>query len=470
MHNVNQTPNSPLAILTQIRPCVPVVLEQLERRAATFMNADSENLGHLEEGFFLPLRELGRAALQEAAQKKADGVPCHCPPCGRKLTRQRVTKTTLQTRFGPIILKRARGYCQKCGAWFCPADLVLGIQNGRTPFVEEMAALFAAKSPIAQAAPMLRRATGIDLAPATLDRAARQVGRAALAIRTEVDRRVCQGLPAGPAPLPNEPPFTLVVEIDAWNIRERGEHWGQSAALRAAGQKPEWWRWAYTGTVFRLSDRVQTAGGRPLILSRGYACTRGGIDALREQLHAEAIRHGLGRAARVLVIADGALWIWNLSEDRFPEAVQRLDLYHAKEHLWAVAAALHGEGTPAAQEWIKPLEEQMEAGAAPQMIRQLEELLPTLEAQKRAKVQKEVNYFQNHAARMDYGEAKKRGEPCGSGAIESTCAQDQKRFKCTGQFWTTAGDEGLLCIQTFWRNNRWPELFPHAAGFDLSKN
>ena len=173
---------------------------------------------------------------------------------------------------------------------------------------------------------------------------------------------------------------------------------------------------------------------------------------------------------RVIVIADGAVWIWNLAADRFPEAVQRLDLFHAKEHLWAVAAALHGEGTPEARAWIKPLEEQMEAGAAPQMIRQLEDLLPTLEASARERVQKEVNYFQSHAARMDYAEAKKRGEPSGSGAMESTCAQYQTRFKCTGQFWTTAGDEGLICIQTFWRNNRWHELFPHAAGSDPSKN
>lgn len=471
MNNTDQIGTNPrLALLVQSAQLVPAVLAQLEQRAATFMDAAAENLGHLEEVFFLPLMELGRIALQEAAQKKAAGVPLRCPPCGRKLTRKRVTKTTLPTRFGPIVVKRARGYCQKCGAWFCPADLVLGIQTGRTPFVAEMAALFAANSPIAQAAPMLRRATGIELAPATLDRAARQVGRAAQAKRTVVDRQVCQGPPAGPGPLPPEPPFTLVVEIDAWNIRERGEHWGQSAALRAAGQKPEWWHWAYTGTVFRLSDRVQTQSGRPLILSRGYACTRGGIEALRAQLHAEAIRHGLGRAARVLVVADGAVWIWNLTEDRFPEAIQRLDLYHAKAHLWAVAAALHGEGTPAARAWIQPLEAQLEAGAAPQMIRQLEELLPTLETQTREQVQKEVNYFQNNAARMDYAEAKKRGEPCGSGAIESTCAQYQKRFKCTGQFWTTAGDEGLLCIQTFWRNNRWHELFPHAAGFDLSNN
>jgi hypothetical protein len=53
-------------------------------------------------------------------------------------------------------------------------------------------------------------------------------------------------------------------------------------------------------------------------------------------------------------------------------------------------------------------------------------------------------------------------QPLGSGAIESTCRQYQCRFKRTGQFWTTAGDEALMCLETFWRNGRWHELYPHA--------
>jgi hypothetical protein len=53
-------------------------------------------------------------------------------------------------------------------------------------------------------------------------------------------------------------------------------------------------------------------------------------------------------------------------------------------------------------------------------------------------------------------------QPLGSGAVESTCRQYQCRFKRTGQFWTTPGDEALLCLETFWRNQRWHELFPHA--------
>ena len=53
-------------------------------------------------------------------------------------------------------------------------------------------------------------------------------------------------------------------------------------------------------------------------------------------------------------------------------------------------------------------------------------------------------------------------QPLGSGAVESTCRQYQGRFKRTGQFWTTAGDEALLCLETLWRNGRWHHLFPHA--------
>ena len=62
---------------------------------------------------------------------------------------------------------------------------------------------------------------------------------------------------------------------------------------------------------------------------------------------------------------------------------------------------------------------------------------------------------------MNYAEARDRGEPLGSGAIESTCSQYQRRFKLTGQFWTLEGDESLLALQTLHRNERWHLLFPH---------
>ena len=246
---------------------------------------------------------------------------------------------------------------------------------------------------------------------------------------------------------------------------------GAPKQLRQGGQEPEWWHWVYGGTCFRLSQRGQTAGGRSIILSRGTVMTRGGLDALKQQLWAEAMRHGLGQAQEVLVIADGAVWIWNLVADRFAGARQRLDPWHALEHLWAVAHALHPGDDAAAAAWIAPLKEKLLESRAVEVIAELDEVLSTLRGSRRAAVQTERNYLENNQDRLDDRGVQERGEPGGSGAMESTCKQYQCRFHRSGQFWTQTGDEALMCLETFWRNGRWSLLFPHVPpDFDPSKN
>jgi hypothetical protein len=261
----------------------------------------------------------------------------------------------------------------------------------------------------------------------------------------------------------------MIIQLDAWNIRER-DGWGRSAALRRQGQEPERWHWVYTGTCFRLDQRGQTAGGRPVISQRGFVATRGGLDALREPLHAEALRRGLGQAAGALVIGDGAVWIWRLADDRWPPARQRLDFYHAVQHLAAVGRALFGEDKEKLKAWLKPLVKQLKHESALKVIGQLEEALaampcgPTVQP-----VAKEVRYFHEHQKRMDYRAARRAGQPIGSGLVEATCRQTQCRFKRVGQFWSEAGDESLMCLETFWRNDRWHLLFPHSS-FNPAKN
>ncbi len=63
--------------------------------------------------------------------------------------------------------------------------------------------------------------------------------------------------------------------------------------------------------------------------------------------------------------------------------------------------------------------------------------------------------------RLDYKNGKALDQPLGSGAMESTCAQYQCRFKRTGQFWSLEGDEAFLALQTLHWNGRWNTLFPH---------
>lgn len=432
---------------------------------AEFAGSEKANLGHLEEALLKPSQEVLADALQKAAQQKADGTPPHCPKCGRKLARRQTVALTVQTRFGPVTLRRVRGFCPQCKEWFCPADTALGLEGARSPFVQEAHALTAAQMPVHQAARVVERLTGLKTPPATLDRSARETGRKAQALRRELDRQTREG--KGPHARGDIESQTLVIQIDAFNIRERGEDWGRAQELRDRGEEPAHWHWAYVATVFRLEDRVDK-NGRAIIAERGFVVTRQGIDELREQLQAEAVRRGLGRARRVLVVADGAVWIWNLVGQRFPEAAQRLDLFHAGQHLWAAAEALHGTGEEARQ-WVQPLLDQLQEGRPQRVVQKLEDALEGLKEAQAARIQKEIAYFKNHEHRMDYGEARRRGEPCGSGAIESTCRQYQCRFKRTGQFWSKEGDEALLSVETFWRNDRWPLLFPHS-NLDPSRN
>jgi hypothetical protein len=441
----------------------------LDRSIERLVQASDQNLGHLEVQAAHDVKELLRQAIERGAQAKADVAPPICPVCGHKLTRLSTGHArTFECRYGSITVKRTRGYCKRCGRWRTPADAALGLEQsaGYSPAVQDMAALLASKMPVADASQVLEHLTGIRVPRATLEREARRQGQRAQHLRTQLDRQAATDKRQLELVLE---PYQLIIQLDAWNVRER-DAWGQTAKLRRRGRPPERWHWVYTGTVFRLDHRGQTAGGRPMIVQRGYVLTRQGLDALREQMHAEALRRGLGQAASVLVIGDGAVWIWRLAEDRWPQARQRLDFYHAVQHLVAVGRALWGEDQKPFQAWIKPLVRQLKNESAVKVIRQLEEALASLPAGPVAQaLTKEVAYFREHQDRMDYRAARRAGEPIGSGPVEATCRQGQCRFKRPGQFWTPEGDEALLCLETFWRNERWPLLLPHTA-FDPARN
>jgi hypothetical protein len=335
----------------------------LEARLALVQQHSEQNLGFIEEQIALATREPLRLLAERAAQAKANATPCQCVACHRPLGHPKYLARSIESRFGSLRVFRHYGWCPECEQWQFPADHVLGLGRHApaSPYVQEMAALLVSKMPPEQAVLVAER-MGLTLSRCTLDREAHRQGLRAEAARaahlSQLDTwEGLQGL-SGPREGPPPQPFTLVIEIDAWNIRER-DHWGETEAFRERGEKLSRWHWVYVGTVFRLDHRAQTASGRPRISQRAYAVTREGVQALTRQLYYQALGCGLGQAREVLVIADGALWIWNTVEDRFPQARQRLDLYHAEEHLWAVAHELYGQGTPEARQWVAPLLERL---------------------------------------------------------------------------------------------------------------
>ena len=445
-------------------------------RAAGFAEG---GMGEIEETVGSEALEMQRKAVEAAAQTKADGVDSsRCPRCGTRLNR--VThghERTVTTRFGPVTLRRSKGYCPRCDQWVFPADEVLGLNKRATasPSVQEASALLVSKMPAAEASAVARRLMGLDLDPSTLDREARRQGQRAEEIRRREDEEACDTVGRWKVTarvgkdLP-QTPFLPIIMMDAWMIRER-DAWGETQALKEAGQAvPSRWHWVYTATIFRLDQRARTQSDRPMILSRGYVATRKGVEEFSRQVFAEAVRQGLLLCRDALVVCDGGVWLWNLAEDRFPWARKRLDFYHAGEHLWEVAHTLYGKNTPEARAWAEPLIHQLRHGGEAGVVQTLEDLAAVVEEAKREVIEREAKYFSSHRKHLDYSKGAARGEPIGSGAIESTCRQYQCRFKRTGQFWTIEGDEPLLAMETCWRNGRWGQLFPHSITNRYAQN
>ena len=459
-------------------------LKDMDARLEVIFAHPEQHLGHIEEDLAQAVKEPLRLLAQRAAQVKANTTPCHCHQCQGQLTHQKFLCRTIHSRFGAMTVWRRYGWCPRCGEWHFPADYALGLgrKAPASPYLQEISALLVSKMPAEQAVLVAER-LGLDFSRCGLHQESHRQGLKAQAWRAEFLGQLdtwekIQKVASAATEDPSSAPFTLVIEIDAWDIRERTD-WGKTKELREQGKKPERWHWVFMATVFRLDHRGQTAGKRAVITERGYAATRLGVEALSAQLYREAVARGVGQAQSVLIVADGAIWIWNLAQDRFPQAHQRLDLFHAEEHLWAVAHELYGRGTAEAQAWVSPLLQQVRDDQTLGVIGSLAELKPRLLEAQQKKVQTQIEYFEHNAPRMKYKEildarnAVEEGKateqqkqladhPVGSGAIESACRQYQCRFKRTGQFWTTAGDEALMCLETLWRNGRWRQLYPHA--------
>ena len=157
------------------------------------VEASDQNLGHLEEEILHQTRDLERKLLEAAAQKKADQSPPVCPVCGHQLSRcTREQPRTFQSRFGPVTVKRLRGWCRRCQEWRFRADQVLGLSEtgGASPSVQEMAALTVSKMPVQEASAVIERLTDVKLPPATLDREARRQGQRADKQRAQLEEQM----------------------------------------------------------------------------------------------------------------------------------------------------------------------------------------------------------------------------------------------------------------------------------------
>jgi hypothetical protein len=183
------------------------------------------------------------------------------------------------------------------------------------------------------------------------------------------------------------------------------------------------------------------------------------------QLYALAHRVGLPRAREVVILADGAKWIWGIAEEQFPGAVQIVDEYHARQHVWEVARAAFAAEPSQRDAWAKTVLLHLSEGRIEAVIAAIEHVPPVAPEPGKARSVPaiEADYFRRNAERMRYPVFRAQGMHVGSGIAEAACKTVvSTRAKRSGMRWTPRGLDAILALRTCVLNRsfdqRWLDL------------
>jgi hypothetical protein len=168
----------------------------------------------------------------------------------------------------------------------------------------------------------------------------------------------------------------------------------------------------------------------------------------------------------VVFVCDGAVWIWRLVEQYFPQATQIVDWYHASQYLTPIAEAAFGAGTPQAQQWLTQTRSDLWEGRIHEVLQACRTCLRP--AASRPFAEKAISYYTHNEKRLDYARFRQQGYLIGSGTIESACKQiAAARLKCSGARWTLPGVIATAKARAAWLSKSWDSLKP--LYFNLSQ-
>jgi hypothetical protein len=241
-----------------------------------------------------------------------------------------------------------------------------------------------------------------------------------------------------------EPIRVLYIEMDGTGVPVvKAETEGRSGKI--AGQ-PAHTREAKLGCVF-----TQTTHDKEGYAIRDPDSTTytGAIETAADfgkRLYLEAWNRGWSRALTKVVLGDGAEWIWNFASQQFPGAIQIVDLYHARQHLWSVARSLHPLDQAAQRRWVLRHQPKLDGGRIETLVAYLRSV-ETDSSVALEIIAVEAAYFEKNAARMRYPEFRQRHLFVGSGVIEAGCKTViGQRLKQSGMFWTVRGANAILAF------------------------
>ncbi len=377
---------------------------------------------------------------------------CVCGKAARYAGRR---PKTFQTALGEMTLERAYYHCDACHAGFCPRDRALGLQGTSLSAAPmRMVGLTAAMVSFAEGSELMRELAGVSIDPKQVERTAEALGRET----SQDERRVIE----------SEPPMapTMYLGLDGTGVPMRAsEVEGRNGKQPDGSAKT---REVKLVTVWTAEGRdkegvpVRDRGSVSYSAALESAASRDTDDTPSEfarRVDREACRRGFDRAKRRVVLGDGAPWIWNLTEELFPGAIQIVDLYHAKGRLWDVAKAIYGAGSDLGEHWAKQRRDELDEGKIGDILAALR-----VHAQANDEARKCLAYVIRNRDRMRYPEFRAQGLCVSTGVVEAGCkVVVGTRLKRSGMHWTVAGADAIIALRCCKLSGRFEDFWERRS-------
>jgi hypothetical protein len=416
------------------------------------------DLEAVESALRAALHQAGAAALTELLRFEAPAaeqrqLPCGC---GHHAQYREIRCKPILTIVGPVRISRPYYLCSRCHAGQFPVDVELDLENTEfSPGVRRMQALVGQETPFDRGREQLQLLAGLEVTTKSVERTAETIG-ADIAQREqgEIQKALQLDLPviAG-APIP-----ILYVQMDGTAVpvvkRETVGRHGKTEG------QPSHTREAKLACVF--TQATWDRKGYPIRDADSTTYT-GAIETAEEfgkRIYREAWKRGWSRAKKKVVIGDGAEWIWNLVAEHFPDAMQIVDLYHARQHLWEVARQLYPHEEVKQKAWMKVHQKRLlDKGKITKLVSSLRSS-DSHHPEVVEKIRSEADYFERNAKRMQYPKFRRQHLFIGSGVIEAGCKTViASRLKRSGMFWTVPGANAILTLRCSHLNGRFEDYW-----------
>ena len=432
-------------------------LEKLRQQLENQLPDDNATLDQIEAAVGKIKEELGRSLQQGLVQnraKQARNNTLECA-CGGRARYKGQQARSLVTLHGLLSLKRACYYCSACRKSLAPLDAGLGLDAGSTTTqVRLFVSLLASQLPFAQAATTLQMLTKVTLSAASIERISLVVGTALRhSEQQEAKMHQADCLPDRKTPCPSR----LYISLDGVFVPLR-EAWKQD---KSQGELRCRYAECKTGVVYQTNK--DKAGKDSRVKTRAYVATLSDVEGFAPLLGTLAHRCGQHAAKEVVVLGDGAPWIWQLAAKQFPGALQVVDFFHACQHLAQVAEARFGIESQASRDWQKARQEELKSNQLDKVLAQIAAWRPTHQDKQHLR-KTTYAYFLVNAQRMRYQTFLAKGYQIGSGVVEATCKHVvAHRLDQAGMHWRQESAEAIVALRAACLSTQPPDLRPYCA-------